>query len=294
MNRVENKTKMICFSILFFGLVTASVFSANKSRKIDLKISGGLTYLEVGDWNAHHIGWNESRRKSVEAAGGVVIRENQALHWGWELEGELILHLGSQFAVGFGTGYINGKVADTAETLVDDITALNIHDFRVKAIPLRAKGYYFLPISPKVRIALGGGIGYYFARFTRFYRREPGTGYWIDSNMEGNGAGLGVEGGISFEYTLRDNVSIFIEGSGRYAKIGGITGKRDRIDSNNWSDSIEGAYYYLERERSPGVWYPVVNIATTAPSGEDTRNLRDAQLDFSGYTIKIGVKIRLF
>lgn len=294
MNRIRNKTKLICFFLLFSALNATAAYSENSKGQIDLKISGGLSYLEVGDWNAHHIGWNESRRESVEAAGGVVISENQALHWGWELEGEFILNLGPQFAVGFGTGYINGKVADTAETLVDDITALNIHDFRVKAIPLKAKGYYFLPISPKVRIVLGGGIGYYFARFTRFYKREPGDGYWIDSNMEGNGAGIGMEGGISFEYAFRDNVSIFIEGSGRYAKIGGISGNRDRIDSNSWSDSMKGSYYALERERSPGVWSPVVNIDTTAPSGEGTRNVRDAELDFSGFTIRVGLKIRLF
>lgn len=288
------KAKAIVFCLLFFTMMATSAYSDHNKGQIDLKIAGGLSYLQVGDWNAHHLGWNDSRRKSVEAAGGTVISENQALHWGWEMEGEFILHLGSRFAVGFGTGYIHGKVADTAETLVDDITALNIHNFRVSAIPLKAKGYYILPISPKTRIALGGGLGYYFARFTRFYRREPGTSYWIESTMTGNGAGLGVEGGISFEYAIRSNMSIIIEGSGRYAKISGVTGKRDRIDSNNWSDSIEGSYYALERERSPGEWYPVVNIATTAPSGEGTRNVRDAEIDLSGFTIKVGLKIHLF
>ena len=294
MNRKGDKPKWICFSVLFFVLAATSVFSADKNRKIDLKISGGLSYLEVGDWNAHHIGWNESRRKGVEAAGGTVKSENQALHWGKEIEGEFVFHVGSQFALSIGTGYINGKVADTAETLVDNITALNIHDFRVKAIPLKAKGYYFLPISPKAHIVLGGGLGYYFARFTRFYRREPGTGYWINTDQTGNSSGFGVEGGIGFEYAITNSLSIIIEGSGRYAKIGGVSGKRDRNDSNNWSDTLEGSYYALERERSPGEWYRVVNIATTAPSGEDTRNVRDAELDFSGFTFRAGLKIRLF
>jgi hypothetical protein len=164
----------------------------------------------------------------------------------------------------------------------------------VKAIPLKAKAYIFFPVSPQVQIALGGGLGYYFADFKRFYRREPGDGYWIDSDMEGNGAGLGVEGGISLEYALSEGMTIFLEGSGRVAKIGGIEGTRERVDSNNWSDSLEGSYYALERERSPGIWSPVVNIATEAPSGGGTRNVRDAHLDFSGFTIKVGLKIRLF
>jgi hypothetical protein len=292
MNR--EKTKLICVCFLFFVFITTGVYSADNNRTIDFKISGGIAYLEVGDWNDHHIGWNESRRRSVEAAGGTVISENQPLHWGWELEGEFILHLGSQFAVGIGTGYINGKLEDVAETITNNITALNIHDFGVKAIPIKAMAYFFLPLSHKVQMALGGGLGYYFASFTRFYRREPGDGYWIDSDMEGSGSGLGAEGGISLEYALSNDLTIFLGGSGRYAKIGGIEGTRERIDSNSWSDSIEGTYYALERERTPGIWSPVVNIATEAPSGEGTRNVRDGVLDFSGFTIKAGIKIRLF
>jgi hypothetical protein len=271
-----------------------SIDAKEKKGNIDLKISGGTTYLEVGDWNAHHLGWNESRRRSVEAAGGTVLSENQPLHWGWELEGEFLMHIGSQFAIGIGTGYISGKLEDTAETITNNITAFNIHDFGVKAIPIKAKAYLFLPLSPKVHIAIGGGLGYYFVSFTRFYRREPGDGYWIDSDMEGNGAGLGAEGGISLEYAFNESLAVFVEGSGRYAKIGGIEGTRERIDSNNWGDSIEGPYYALERERTPGIWSPVVNIATEAPSGEGTRNVREGVLDFSGFTIKVGLKIRLF
>jgi len=294
MKKTGRDSKVLFVCLLTFLMLVPSVYAQNNKGQIDLKISGGLCYLEVGDWNAHHKGWNDSRRKSVEAAGGTVISENQPLHWGWEMEGEFILHLGSRIAVGIGTGYIRGKVADTSETLVDEIRALNFQDFRVRAIPLKAKGYYILPISPKARIALGGGLGYYFTRFTRFYRREPGTGYWIESDMSGNGAGFGVEGGVSFEYAIKNNISIIIDGSGRYAKISGITGKRDRNDSNNWSDSIEGSYFALERERSPGVWSPVVNIATTPPSEVGTRNVRDAAIDLSGFAIKVGLKIRLF
>ena len=38
-NRKGDKPKWICFSVLFFVLAATSVFSADKNRKIDLKIS---------------------------------------------------------------------------------------------------------------------------------------------------------------------------------------------------------------------------------------------------------------
>jgi hypothetical protein len=290
-----NKThETIFFCLLFFVIMTPSVCSDSVDKKFDLKISGGLTYLEVGDWNAHHVGWNEQRRMSVEAAGGTVISENQELHWGWEIAGEFIWNLDPRYAISAGIGYIHGNVTDSAETMVDSLTASNIHDFTVKAIPLRIGGYYFFPIAPKLRLSLNAGLGYYFAKFDRFYRREPGDGYWINSEMTGTSGGIGFDGGIGFEYSISKNVTILIEGYGRYAKITGFEGNRERNDSNNWSDSIDGNYYALERDRQPWGWFPVVNIATTAPTGEGTRNVRDATLDYSGFTIRLGLKIKLF
>ncbi len=291
--QISRDIKIFIFCLLFFVVVAVKVYPEGKKAKIDFKISGGLSYLQLGDWNAHLTGWNDSRRKDVEAEGGKVISENQPLHWSLEMEGEFIYSLSSRFAVGLGTGYIHGKVDDSAETLTDSITVLNFNNFKVSAIPLKTKAYYVLNVSPKARISLGGGVGYYFARLNQHYRREPGTGYWIETDMTGKCSGFGAEGSISFEYAVKSSLSVFIEGLGRYARISGVTGTRERHDSNNWSDSIEGSYYALDRERS-GEWYPVVNIATEAPSEEGTRNVRDAILDFSGFTIRAGLKIRLF
>jgi hypothetical protein len=286
--------KIFLFNLLFLMILSTIAYPDSDDKKFYLKISAGLSYLGMGDWNTHHMGWNESRRMSVEAAGGTVLSENQELHWGKEITGELIFNINSRFAVSAGAGYIYGKVADTAETIVEGVTALNIHDFKVSAIPLRAGGYYIYPIAPKMRLSIGAGLDYYFAKFKRFYRREPGTGYWIETDMNGASGGIGFDGGIGFEYSLSKNVSVVIEGYGRYAKISGLEGNRERVDSNNWSDSLDGKYYTLERERLPWGWFQVVNIATTTPSEAGTRNVRDAELDFSGFSIQLGLKIKLF
>jgi hypothetical protein len=240
------------------------------------------------------VGWNEHRRINVETAGGTVLSENQELHWGKEVAGDLFYYLSSRFAISAGAGYISGRVNDVAETVVGEVKAFNIHDFKVRAVPIRVGAAYFLPVFPKSRISVGAGLGYYFAKFDRFYRREPGTGYWIDSNMTGTGQGLGFYGVIGFEYSATKKIALVIEGTGRYSKISGIKGSRERVDSNNWSDSVEAPYYALDRERLPGMWFPVVNIADPAPSGEGTRNVRDAVLDFSGFSIRVGMKINLF
>jgi hypothetical protein len=286
--------RILIFSLLFLISITTSAWSESANNKFDLKITGGLTYLEVGDWNAHHLGWNESRRMDVEAAGGTVHSETQELHWGWEISGDVIFNLNTRFAFSIGTGYINGQFADSADTTVGSVTASNIHDFKVRAIPVRAGAYYFLPVSPKARLSLGTGLGYYFAKFHRFYRRESGSGYWIDTDMTGKGGGIGFDGGVGLEYNLTKKITLVIEGYGRYAKISGFKGTQYRIDSNNWSDSLDGYYYALEQERLPYGWFTEVTIATTTPTGSDKKNVRDAEVDFSGFSIRVGLKIGLF
>jgi hypothetical protein len=153
---------------------------------------------------------------------------------------------------------------------------------------------YGPPITAKVRLFIGAGLGYYIAKFDRFYRREPGDGYWIDTEMTGKSGGIGFEGEIGFEYSITKKVSILIEGCGRYAYISGLEGTQDRIDSNNWSDSLEAPYFYLEQYRAPFGWFPAVTLSKATPTGPDSRYAREAKLNFSGFTVRIGVKIHLF
>jgi hypothetical protein len=293
MKTFKSKEKVVLFCLLFFLVLMATAYSEPENKKLDLKIYGGLTYIEVGEWNAHHVGWNEQRRMNVEAAGGSVLSENQELHWGKEGAGDLYFYLSSRFALSAGAGYISGRVTDTAETIVGSVRARNQNDLKVRAVPIRLGAVYFIPLFSKGKVFAGAGLGYYFTKFDRFYRREPGDGYWIDSNMTGTSQGLGFDGVIGFEYSLSKKIALVVEGTGRYAKIGGVEGSRERVDSNNWSDSIKAPYYALERERLPGIWYTVVNIADPAPSGEGTRNVRNAVLDFSGFAVRVGLKINL-
>lgn len=293
--RVYRKSFQILVVCGLFALPGAEkAFSEIAEHKLGFKLTGGWTYLVVGDLNAHNTDWNATRRRTVEAASGVVISENQELHWGGEISGDFFYYLSPGFALSVGTGYTFGKKADSAETRTGGITGLNTMDTNVSAVPIRAGGTWFIPVSKRARISLSAGLGFYFAKFDRYYRRESGDGYWINSDFTGKGEGVGFDGGVGFEYSISNKVAIVIEGYGRYARISGIEGTRARNDSNGWSDSIEGSYYGLEREREPNIWSRVFNIATEPPGGEGTRNVRDGVIDFSGFSLRIGLKLGLF
>jgi hypothetical protein len=59
------------------------------------------------------------------------------------------------------------------------------------------------------------------------------------------------------------------------------------------SVSTDGTLYQYQADRGYG-WYPVVMMSKTNPSGENVRNEREAEVDFSGFTLRFGLKIKLF
>ena len=153
---------------------------------------------------------------------------------------------------------------------------------------------YFLPVSSKSRISLIAGADYYFSSFSSSGYRENDTPYWINSDSTGSGGDVGFHGGIGLEYSISNNIAIVIGGFGRYAKISGFEGTRDQNDSNGWSDSTEGKHYYFEQVVSTGEWISLTSFGTVPPSGENVRNVRDFEIDFSGFTVRVGLKITLF
>jgi hypothetical protein len=262
-------------------------------KKFSLKVSGGVSRLSGTDYDASDWGWDFLRKVSMENQGGTYAWEQDSLDWGWELAGELVFNLSSQFALSGGVGYITGKSTSKGTTSLAGVTTINETELKVKAIPVTVSLYYSLPVSTKSRFSLGAGVGYYFASFTRNYLNEQVGIYWIDANFKGSASDIGFHGGIGFEYDLSSTFAIVIEGFGRYAKISGFEGTRERIDSNNWSDLWEGNYYYSDRQHSSGTLLPRVSLSDPS-SIENAINSRDYETDFSGFTIRIGLKIKLF
>jgi len=295
LHKIFRGKKFISFCVLFFMFFVFLVYSeAPPEKKFELKLSGGISRLSGTDYDASDRGWDYLRKASMENQGGTYVWEQNSLDWGWEIAGEILFNLSSRFALSGGVGYIAGKSTSKGTTALEGITTINEADLKAKAIPVTVGIYYFLPISSRSRVYLSAGVGYYFASFTRAYLREDNTPYWINADFTGSGGDVGFHGGIGFEYVMSKSIAIVIEGFGRYAKIRGFEGTRSRGDSNDWSDSVDGNYYYSERFVWTDEWVSRTNIGTSPPSGDDVRNVRDAEIDFSGFTIRFGLKIKLF
>ncbi len=269
--------------------------STTSEKKFELKISGGIGYLSGTDYEEVSDGWNHLNRISTEAAGGIFTSEHNSFDWGLEMEGEIVFNLSPRFAISGGLGYITEEYSNKRMSSFEGVTTgSSAIDFKAKAVPVTIGIRYFLPISSKSQFSLNAGVGYYFASFSSSSYRENNTPYRQDTDSNGSGGDFGFHGGIGFEYSVSKNVAIIIEGFGRYATISGFDGTRNQSDTNNVSSSVEGKYLTHERLVWTNEWLTRVSIGSEPPSGDDVRDVRDYEIDFSGFTIRIGLKIKLF
>lgn len=297
MSIVSKGMKSFSFCLLLFVIVVSGIYSQpneSSEAKLELKISGGITHISGGDWNTSMEGRSEWMKYLREQAGSIYNPEIDFLDGGKEIDGQIVFYLNPKFALGVGVGYIDVQGFSHSTTTIEGVTGNSKTDYKCSAIPVTFGLYYFIPVSPKIQFSVGAGAGYYFASFSANHRREDGTGYWLTNDREGTSGDFGFHGGIGFEYSLSKSIAILIEGVGRYAKIDGFEGTRNRADANNWSDSSEGRYYYVEYQQQGIEWFPRVIISAETPSNPDYKNVRSAVVDFSGFAIRIGLKIKLF
>ena len=262
----------------------------SKAEKFAVKFSGGMNYLVVGDPNASLKGLADFLRDQTSLGDKTFEGEFKKIHFGLDLDGDVIVYLTPRFGISLGSGYIYGMKGKDINKIISGGQTFT-KEVKVSAIPVRLGVYYSLPLSSRTRFILNGGVGYYFAKWSEAYRNEW-SGGWFTTIQEAKASGIGFHGGVGFELNLVSHIALVLEGQGRYAKIGGFEGDSEfRAFIPGWESSTEGSLYYFEWYPWTYNWYPMVDISGKEPSGDRIRNVREAKVDFSGFTFRVGIKI---
>ena len=265
--------------------------------------------MNVGDINTHFESFDNYIKDYILFYEGGKIKQING--YGLDLEGELRLAISSKFAISVGVGYMSGKSESDFQTVGNfgfgDVWITwtpTLYEFaiesKVQAIPVTLRISYTFPLSNKINFFLTGGLGCYFskAHIFKYIQRTPLTGIWPDIDSIWNecdvkGNSIGFQGGIGFEYNVVKPIALVLEVQGRQARIRELKGKitYDELEED------EGILFIGERDMTDegfGEFYPDLIISPTRPTGTEFRNIKKAVSDFSGISVRAGIRIKLF
>jgi len=261
----------------------APVAEEPSEKKFMLSISGGGNYVLGGDLNEGTKGFAEFYRDELEIEGG----KANPLHLGHIFGAELSFPLTSYLFLGIGADYFRGRKESTAEH--PETSPENSFSTRpeIQALPFRISlSYYPVPF-----LFLKGGVEYYFARISYFYRFQEGE-YWKEWEGKANSQGLGIQGALGVELNLASYLSFFAELNGRSAKIKGFEGDDTSEDSVGFVYTEEGTLYFFKVIGTNQKAYPQLFIREKKPAEAWVTDPQEARVDFSGVGLKAGFRIR--
>jgi len=296
---------LLLTSLVFFNRIACSEDSKNFKPRFSIKLSGGLSGFTGGDINRHLKTYDGYLSEMTYYSGG----ETKTLHFGSDLEGEIRWDINPRFALVAGTGYIYGEEKSYFEfegsipfggqfTYPQSYTILQ----KIKVIPLKLGMHYTLPALSKVNFFFDMGICYYKGKASLWKQHfsPEYAGYFIiytkEEKFDLEANDIGFYGGIGIEFSIANNLALVLEVQGRYARLS-LSGKKIySVWERPWVVE-EGDLYTGERDlldEGYGEQCPDLIISRFRPSGDEFQNIRRAVLDLGGFSIKVGIRIKLF
>jgi len=268
--------------------------SPSPGIEFGVKLHGGLSYLLAGDINDALQGttdyWDDLTYVDVDG-------EVKPLHMGFDFGGEVIINFMPQIGIGLGVGYIQASSNSTIEDTWSGLAYEDTFNPKVTAIPLTLGVYFGLPMGDTMSVIANAGIGYYLGTFSWNYSYESEYDDY-EENWEAKSNAIGFHGGLGIEVNLSPSMALVVEGFGRYAKLKGLTGDYTWEESYfgfSSQGSIKDAtlWYYEWRSSSTGKWYPTIAFGQDEPqSTSSRRNIREGEVDLTGFSLRVGIKIK--
>jgi hypothetical protein len=300
--------------IVFLSIGSICTISAAERKPIkqafSLVIREGFGSLTVGDLNTtlsscntYRYWWlRESDPKWI--AGELVEVPDRFKDWEAEFQWAAWKGLSVGFAI---SGPIRLHDKGSVSYVYGEAETNSVESEIRVAVPVKFNLFYSLPIFSKLNLVVNGGIGLYHARMTQIYEYlyfdNPATETTGSYQFDVSGNKTGYHCGFALEYRLNNRVSMMAESQWRFAKIKSLKGSSDltleSYESNQLisseSDSQDGYLYHYIVTDAYGFYHEELGVYADPSTIEDeVSDLRKAFLDLSGFTFKIGLRIRLF
>jgi opacity protein-like surface antigen len=248
--------------------------------------------MGLGEVNGALAGWRDGLKSTADVSPDMQFVGGEAarLRLGFDFEAELVLTFSRWIKLGLSAGYGYGSLDEKATLLTIDQTGTLYERGRptkVSAYPILATGYFNVPLSEKLNVYLRGGVGAIHARYVsrEAQKKEGEERFTFPVYDNASSSRLTYLGGLGLSYSFDQSLGFFAEADARSASVEGLTGE-DRLGQKGT------LFSYEEYLPLPGYWRPTMHVLPEEPGGDNIRNVREAVIDFGGYSIKIGLLLK--
>jgi len=278
------------------------------AEKISLKLSFNLNSYTEGDMEEWIRGnnslWQDYSAEFPGSLSGQFLNPEYGSNFEIELRipvfKGLAVNLAGSRTSGTGEGTVNyvreGETQEETQYLLNDVSALNLkigfsYRFAIPPIPalhvFGNVGRHLLYIDYDVTEKYEAIFRKFNQEFSFSYERENAF----------NSDALGFYAGLGIEYDVVKYVAIVAEVEKIWSKVDGFKGSHlyqifqedALIDEENGKATL---YYYESTRFDSPTYYPVLTGHLERPENADFKNLRQGELNFSRFSVKLGVRFK--
>lgn len=303
---------LLLISLIFLSGVIFPEERKTRNLGYSIKLTFGKRYVQIGDVNRALESFNNNELfewsrvyTPDQISGEIKTLNNNCLDWEVELRKHISPNLSLSFAISLVPVFITNESSLTYiyRGAAGDQTSAFTFNPKIAWIPLKLGLCYSLLHFSKIQVILSAGVGCYITKVSqskKLHETYPlGGSEWVVWHWKAHGVkGPSYYGGISVEYSITRKLAIVAEVQAMHAKMKNLKGKE-------WKESeffgIHGEekgtlYYFNKRDLGIGARYDDLTVWEEPPfaSLEDITNVRKAVLDLNGYSVRAGIRIKLF
>lgn len=254
-------------------------------RRFHFTLFTGGNYAGGGDLNKGALGLADYYSGVLGITGKGAVKP---VHYSFSFGGEFSFSLTSRLSLAVEIESFQGE----KESLTDFGQVTQEYHIKTRpklsAVPVGISvSYAFTPA-----LYIKGGLSYYFAGCSYLYQIQEDD-QLLEWMGEANARGLGLQGALGFTRSIGSRLGVVVELAGHLAKINGFQGK-DTFQNSSGQTLIEkGTLYLIQAELSEQQSYPLLFIRESKPHEAGVVDAREARIDFSGFSLKIGLRIHL-